>query len=80
MTETTCYRELTRKKKFKELSFSSWIVIICIGFFTWFFLFFYAFLIVGLLYAILFFLEYLDEDFYQIFYNKLSIKENKYYA
>lgn len=79
MVTATCYRELTKKVKFKGLSFFSWIILGAISFFVWIIFILWAIHVAIGLYGILFLCEYFDEDIYEIIAKNHSIKSSEYY-
>lgn len=80
MLYTDNFREISRKEKFYGITVRSWIVCGSIGFTIFIFLVLWGFLAFGVMVLIAKFLEWVDDDIFDIFFAKINISGNKFYA
>lgn len=80
MLYTDNFREISRKEKFYGITVRSWIVCGSIGFTIFIFLVLWGFLAFGVMVLIAKFLEWVDDDIFDIFFAKINISGNKFYG
>lgn len=80
MLYTDNFREISRKEKFYGITIRSWVVSASVGFTIFIFLIFWGFLAFAIMVLIAKFLEWVDDDIFDIFFAKININGNKFYA
>lgn len=77
---TDNYREISKKETFFGITIKSWIICSFLGFSTFIFFVFWGLAIFIIALIATKFLEFLDEDIFDILWSNFQIAGNKFYA